>query len=56
MSNDSDSLMNSNWIVSKRPERNLVDPNRPYAWLVEEERSASGKMKDTGIIFLSNKG
>jgi len=55
MSKDEDSFMNSNWIVSKRPERNLLDPNRPYGYLVEKERSASGSLKDTGIIFLSNK-
>lgn len=47
--------MNSNWIVSKRPERNHLDPYRPYECLVEKERSASGSLKDTGIIFLSNK-
>ncbi len=55
MSKGEDNLMNSNWIVSKRPERNHIDPNRPYAWLVEKERSASGRLQDTGIIFLSNK-
>ena len=55
MSKDEDSFMNSNWIVSKRPERNLLDPNRPYGYLVEKERSTSGSLKDTGIIFLSNK-
>ncbi len=55
MSKGEDSFMNSNWIVSKRPERNLLDPNRPYGYLVEKERSASGSLKETGIIFLSNK-
>ena len=55
MSKGDDSFMNSNWIVSKRPERNLLDPNRPYECLVEKERSVSGSLKDTGIIFLSNK-
>ena len=55
MSKGRDKFMNSNWIVSKRPERNHIDPNRPYAWLVEKERGASGSLQDTGIIFLSNK-
>ena len=55
MSKKDERFLNSNWIVSNRPERNRVDPYKPYAWLVEEERSASGEIKDTGIIFLSNK-
>ena len=55
MSKTEETFLNSSWIVSNRPERNRVDPYKPYAWLVEEERSASGEIKDTGIIFLSNK-
>jgi len=55
MSNKKEKLLNSSWIVSKRPERNQVDPFKPYGWLVEKERSASGEILDTGIIFLSNK-
>ena len=55
MSKTEETFLNSSWIVSNRPERNRVDPYKPYAWLVEEERSASGDVKDTGIIFLSNK-
>ncbi len=55
MSNKKERLLTSSWIVSNRPERNPVDPYKPYAWLVEKERGASGELKDTGIIFLSNK-
>lgn len=55
MSNKKEKLLNSSWIVSNRPERNQVDPYKPYGWLVEKERSASGEVLDTGIIFLSNK-
>jgi len=55
MSNKKEKLLNSSWIVSNRPERNQVDPYKPYGWLVEKERSASGEILDTGIIFLSNK-
>ncbi|MGB5322130.1 hypothetical protein, partial [Lutimonas sp.] len=55
MSKKEERLLNSSWIVSKRPERNKVNPYKPYAWLVEKERSASGEIADTGIIFLSNK-
>ena len=55
MSNKKEKLLNSSWIVSNRPERNQVDPYKPYGWLVEKERSTSGEILDTGIIFLSNK-
>jgi archaeosine synthase beta-subunit len=43
------------WIVSMRGPKNKVDPRKPYAWLVEKERTASGKIEDTGIIFLTNR-
>jgi len=47
--------MNSSWIVSQRGKRNAVDPLRPYAWLVEKERTALGKIEDMATIFLTNK-
>ena len=47
--------LGSNWILSKREQKNELDPHRPYAWLVEKERSSSGRLEDTGIIFLTNK-
>ncbi len=43
------------WILSKRGRKNPVDPLRPYGWLVEKERTPSGKIEDTGIIFLTNR-
>lgn len=55
MSKGSEAISNNNWIVSKRGTKNLVDQNRPYAWLVEKERNISGKIEDTAIIFLTNK-
>ena len=55
MSKGDEVLLSSRWIESNRPERNQVDPYRPYAWLVEKERAASGKNVDTGIVFISNK-
>jgi radical SAM enzyme (TIGR01210 family) len=42
-------------ILSMRGKKNLVDPDRPYAWLVEKERSASGLIEDVGVIFLTNR-
>jgi archaeosine synthase beta-subunit len=47
-------LINDQQIVSMRGEKNPVDPQRPYGWLVEKERTLSGKIEDTGIIFLTN--
>jgi len=38
-----------------RGNKNSVDPQRPYLWLVEKERTISGKIEDTGIIFLTNR-
>jgi radical SAM enzyme (TIGR01210 family) len=55
MSKDHEAIMNSGWIVSQRGKRNAVDPLRPYAWLVEKERTALGKIEDTATIFLTNK-
>jgi len=42
-------------IVSLRGKKNQVDPLRPYGWTVEKERTISGKIEDTGIIFLTNR-
>ena len=47
-------IINDKWIVSNRGKKNPVDPRRPYAWLVEKERTVSGEIEDTAIIFLTN--
>ena len=47
--------MDTKWIVSQRGTRNDVDPGRPYAFMHEKERTASGSIDDTVIIFLTNK-
>jgi len=54
MSENDDLVINDRWIVSNRGRKNSIDPKRPYAWLVEKERTASGKIEDTAIIFLTN--
>ena len=46
--------INKEWIISHRGKKNIVDPRRPYAWLIEKERTASGKIEDIAIIFLTN--
>jgi radical SAM enzyme (TIGR01210 family) len=48
-------LINDRWILAQRGLKNPVQPYRPYAWMVEKERTASGKVEDTAIIFLTNR-
>jgi archaeosine synthase beta-subunit len=55
MSDNPDPVINDRWIVSNRGRKNSVDPGRPYSWLVEKERTVSGKIEDIGIIFLTNR-
>jgi archaeosine synthase beta-subunit len=43
------------WIVARRPERNIVDPLRPYLFLVEDERAVSGEVVPVATIFLTNR-
>ena len=43
------------WIISRRPERNLVDPLRPYAFLVEDERAATGEVVPVATVLLTNR-
>src|SRR5258708_1062515 len=42
-------------IVSLRPPKNTVDPFKPYAFLVEPERTREGSVEDTAVVFLSNR-
>jgi hypothetical protein len=43
------------WIVARRGPRNTVDPLRPYAFFVEDERSAAGEIVTTATVFLTNR-
>lgn len=43
------------WIVARRPLRNPVDPRRPHAFLLEEERAESGEVVAVATIFLANR-
>lgn len=45
----------SRWILQQRGEKNPLDPARPYAWLLEKERSAEGRLIDGLTIFLTNR-
>jgi len=55
MNEGSGPLINDQWILSLRGRKNIIDPHKPYGWLVEKERTPSGKIEDTGIIFLTNR-
>jgi radical SAM enzyme (TIGR01210 family) len=55
MNENPDFNINDRWILSKRGRKNAVNPLKPYAWLVEKERAASGIIEDTAIIFLTNR-
>ena len=55
MSEDPDFHINDRWIVSRRGRKNSVDPQKPYAWLVEKERTVSGEIEDVATIFLTNR-
>lgn len=55
MSENKELVSDTGWILSKRGKKNELDQHRPYAWLVEKERSYRGELEETGIIFLTNK-
>lgn len=42
-------------IVSARTAKNAVDPTRPYAFLVEPERTARDRVEDVATLFLTNR-
>jgi radical SAM enzyme (TIGR01210 family) len=43
------------WILSLRPERNVLDPLRPYAFLTEPETGPDGAAVDVATLFLTNR-
>ncbi len=47
--------INDHWITASRGKKNHIDPQKPYAWIVEKERTLSGRIEDVGIIFLTNR-
>jgi radical SAM enzyme (TIGR01210 family) len=53
--NDPADRWDSARIVALRPPKNAVDPLRPYAFLVEPERTRAGAVEDTAVIFLTNR-
>jgi archaeosine synthase beta-subunit len=43
------------WILNQRPQRNVLDPHRPYVFHVERERVASGELIPIATVFLTNR-
>jgi len=48
-------LYQDDWILAHRPPRNRVSADRPYAWLVEQEPTADGRLVDVATLFLTNR-
>ncbi len=47
--------INDEWILSCRGRKNNPDPLRPYAWLVEKERTPAGTIEEVLTVFLTNR-
>lgn len=43
------------WVIEQRPKRNVLNPFRPYAFLMEEEPDSSGAVVPVATIFLTNR-
>lgn len=43
------------WIIDRRPGRTRLDPEKPYAFLVEEECSHTGEVVPIATVFLTNR-
>lgn len=48
-------LLDDAWVVSRRGPRNRLAADRPYAWLVEDEPAADGRLASVVTIFLTNR-
>jgi archaeosine synthase beta-subunit len=48
-------LERDKWVLERRPDRETLDPQKPYLFFVEEELSASGEILPVATIFLTNR-
>jgi radical SAM enzyme (TIGR01210 family) len=48
-------LQRDQWILEQRPQREALDPQRPYAFFVENEATASREIVPVATIFLTNR-
>jgi radical SAM enzyme (TIGR01210 family) len=51
----SDTAQIDSWILARRPARNELDPQRPHAFFLEQERADSGERVNVATIFLTNR-
>jgi len=51
---DSFPIYTDDTILKLRPERNDVDPRKPYAFLIEPEINTTGDVVDVATLFLTN--
>jgi archaeosine synthase beta-subunit len=43
------------WVLERRPDRETLDPQKPYLFFVEPELSASGEILPLATVFLTNR-
>jgi radical SAM enzyme (TIGR01210 family) len=48
-------LFGDEWVLARRPARNPVSAERPYAWLAEAEPAPGGGVADVATVFLTNR-
>lgn len=48
-------LLDDAGVLARRPPRNAVSADRPYAYLVEPEPAADGRLVDVATLFLTNR-
>jgi archaeosine synthase beta-subunit len=48
-------MQRDRWILERRGPGNLLDPRKPHAFFVEEERDANGQVVPVATVFLTNR-
>lgn len=48
-------LERDRWILDRRPDRNPLDPHKPFAFLLEDECSHTGEVVPIATVFLTNR-
>jgi archaeosine synthase beta-subunit len=48
-------LERDKWVLERRPERETLDPQKPYLFFVEQELSAAAEILHVATIFLTNR-
>ena len=49
------SQFSDQFILSLRPARNQLSAEKPYAYLIEQERQTNGEIVDVATVFLTNR-